>query len=176
MSQEFVSVPREWLTQVSLMQMSHEELQDQAVEFLCEPCDEPAPPSGGEPEESLEYRLACLGSIDRCDVACGFYGDKFQRWDDAGPYVEHDDHLRHIEFYAVEVERLNFAVTRLQAENAALQQRLTIADHRVDDLQYELTEVQELLEPLAAYAADSANAVMRARAAHQSAPAPKGEQ
>jgi hypothetical protein len=144
MSQEFVSVPREWLTQVSLMQMSHEELQDQAVEFLCEPCDEPAPPSGGEPEESLEYRLACLGSIDRCDVACGSYGDKFQRWDDAGPYVEYDDHLRHIEFYTGEVERLHHNVTRLQAENAELQQRLTIADHRVDDLQHQHSQSLEV--------------------------------
>lgn len=41
MSKEFVSVSREWLNAVSLMQMSHDELQEQAIEYLCEPCDEP---------------------------------------------------------------------------------------------------------------------------------------
>jgi hypothetical protein len=37
-------------------------------------------------------------------------------------------------------------VTRLQAENAALQRRLTIADQRVDDLQADLTAARELLK------------------------------
>lgn len=36
-------------------------------------------------------------------------------------------------------------VTRLQAEVSALQQRLTIADQRVDDLQTDLTRARELL-------------------------------
>jgi hypothetical protein len=36
-------------------------------------------------------------------------------------------------------------ITRLQAENAALLQRLNVADQRVDDLQSELTKARELL-------------------------------
>lgn len=39
---EMVSVPREWLNRVALLQMPLDELQDQVVELLCEPCDEPA--------------------------------------------------------------------------------------------------------------------------------------
>jgi hypothetical protein len=35
-------------------------------------------------------------------------------------------------------------VTRLQAENAALQQRLTVADQRVDDLQHQKSESLEV--------------------------------
>jgi hypothetical protein len=35
-------------------------------------------------------------------------------------------------------------VTRLQAENAALQQRLTIADQRVDDLQHQQSQSLEV--------------------------------
>lgn len=38
---EMVSVPREWLNSVALLQMPLDELQDQAVELLCEPCDDP---------------------------------------------------------------------------------------------------------------------------------------
>jgi predicted nucleic acid-binding Zn-ribbon protein len=34
---------------------------------------------------------------------------------------------------------------RLQAENAALQQRLNVADQRVDELQSELTKARELI-------------------------------
>jgi hypothetical protein len=120
MSQEFVSVPREWLTQVSLMQMSHEELQDQAVEFLCEPCDEPAPPAGGEVE--------VLGHmID--DGTAKSYHKAFPHWAAGYELTELVDRAH---------------LTRLQAENAALQQRLTIADQRVDDLDTELTKAREL--------------------------------
>ncbi|KKK07882.1 hypothetical protein JZ00_31405, partial [Pseudomonas frederiksbergensis] len=71
--------------------------------------DEPVPPAGGEPEdttESFEYRLEFLGSIDRCDVACGSYGDKFHQWNDTGPFVEYDDHVKHIEIYKNETTRL----------------------------------------------------------------------
>lgn len=46
---EMVSVPREWLNSVALLQMPLEELQDQAVGYLCEPCDEPAEQRQGEP-------------------------------------------------------------------------------------------------------------------------------
>jgi hypothetical protein len=37
-------------------------------------------------------------------------------------------------------------VTRLQAENAALQQRLTVADQRIDDLEADMAKARELLE------------------------------
>jgi hypothetical protein len=37
-------------------------------------------------------------------------------------------------------------VTRLQAENAALQRRLNIADQRVDDLEYDIAAARELLK------------------------------
>ena len=120
MSQEFVSVPREWLTQVSLMQMSHEELQDQAVEFLCEPCDEPAPPAGGEVE--------VLGHmID--DGTAKSYHKAFPHWAAGYELTELVDRAH---------------LTRLQAENAALQQRLTIADQRVDDLQHQQSQSLEV--------------------------------
>lgn len=46
---EMVSVPREWLNSVALLQMPLDQLQEQAVEFLCEPCDEPAEQHQGEP-------------------------------------------------------------------------------------------------------------------------------
>lgn len=41
-------------------------------------------------------------------------------------------------------ERVKTEVTRLQAENAALQQRLNVADQRVDDLQSELLESRKI--------------------------------
>jgi hypothetical protein len=134
MSQEFVSVPREWLTQVSLMQMSHEELQDQAVEFLCEPCDEPAPPAGREVE-----CVICADLGDQC-VTCE--EAEFAAWADrhfasadyrqtsAGVFIQ--DWMRH-SFAAWQARGKD--VTRLQAENAALQQRLNVADQRVDELE-----------------------------------------
>ncbi|MFK3971056.1 hypothetical protein ACI2KS_10055 [Pseudomonas sp. NPDC087358] len=40
------------------------------------------------------------------------------------------------------------AVSRIQAEKAALQQRLNVADQRVDDLQSELTKARECLKDL----------------------------
>ncbi|WP_343583050.1 hypothetical protein [Pseudomonas sp.] len=46
---EMVSVPREWLNSVALLQMPLDELQDQAIQHLCEPCDEPAPQPNPEP-------------------------------------------------------------------------------------------------------------------------------
>jgi hypothetical protein len=92
------------------MQMSHEELQDQAVEFLCEPCDEPAPPAGGEVE--------VLGHmID--DGTAKSYHKAFPHWAAGYELTELVDRAH---------------VTRLQAENAALQQRLNVADQRVDEL------------------------------------------
>lgn len=39
-TKQMISVPREWLDQVALLQMPLDELQEQAIEFLCEPCDE----------------------------------------------------------------------------------------------------------------------------------------
>uniref|UniRef100_UPI002FC5EAA3 hypothetical protein n=1 Tax=Pseudomonas sp. ESBL1 TaxID=3077324 RepID=UPI002FC5EAA3 len=50
---EMVSVPREWLNSVALLQMPLDQLQEQAVEFLCEPCDEPAEQHQGEPVGTL---------------------------------------------------------------------------------------------------------------------------
>ena len=46
---DMVMVPRAWLNSVALLQMPLDELQEQAVEFLCEPCDEPAQQHQGEP-------------------------------------------------------------------------------------------------------------------------------
>lgn len=46
---EMVSVPREWLNSVALLQMPLDELQEQAIQHLCEPCDEPAPQAHPEP-------------------------------------------------------------------------------------------------------------------------------
>jgi len=44
-----VSVPREWLNSVALLQMPLDELQEQAIQHLCDPCDEPAPQPHPEP-------------------------------------------------------------------------------------------------------------------------------
>lgn len=38
---EMVSVPRAWLNSVALLQIPLDELQEQAIELLCEPCDDP---------------------------------------------------------------------------------------------------------------------------------------
>ncbi|WP_082422912.1 hypothetical protein [Pseudomonas sp. NBRC 111131] len=46
---EMVSVPREWLNSVALLQMPLDELQEQAIQHLCDPCDEPAPQPHPEP-------------------------------------------------------------------------------------------------------------------------------
>jgi hypothetical protein len=65
-------------------------------------------------------------------------------------------------------------VTRLQAENAALQQRLTIADQRVDDLESDIAAARELLKhgssPTPAHCESVLDFLAR-----QSAPAAKGE-
>lgn len=77
------------------------------------------PALGREPEEETEsfaYKLEFLGKIDRCDVACGGYGDKFHRWVDDGPYVEYEDHLKHIDIYKAEVDRLIAHLAPLHAE------------------------------------------------------------
>ena len=71
---------------------------------------EPAAQPHGEPVddcETFEYQLDMLGPIDRCNVSCGSYGDKYHQWDDAGPYVEYGDHVKHIELYKREVDRLS---------------------------------------------------------------------
>lgn len=41
---DYVSVSRDWLNQIALMQLSPEDLQEQAMELLCEPLDEPPEP------------------------------------------------------------------------------------------------------------------------------------
>jgi len=46
---EMVSVPREWLNSVALLQMPLDELQEQAIQHLCEPCDEPTTHPHPEP-------------------------------------------------------------------------------------------------------------------------------
>jgi hypothetical protein len=126
MSQEFVSVPREWLTQVSLMQMSHEELQDQAVEFLCEPCDEPVPPAGGDiqlprPVMKLE--------AEKLLVRDGEYAVSFER-----PGWLQQCREKGGTFPLLPLDEIKPIIERLQAENAALQDRLTVADEQVDIL------------------------------------------
>lgn len=79
----------------------------------CTKCGIPYKPAAqpqGEPVEdceTFEYQLDMLGSIDRCNVFCGSYGDKYHQWDDAGPYVEYEDHVKHIELYKREIERLS---------------------------------------------------------------------
>ncbi|SDJ40472.1 hypothetical protein [Pseudomonas abietaniphila] len=62
-------------------------------------------------------------------------------------------------------------VTRLQAENAALQQRLNVADQLVDDLQSELTKARELLTDLKYWAPSKGQVLIDRFLAHQSAPA-----
>lgn len=74
-------------------------------------------------EESFAYRLEALGQIDRCDVACGSYGDKFHRWDDAGPFVEYEDHMKHISFYSAELD-----TQRLRADTAEAELIIANAD------------------------------------------------
>lgn len=46
---DMVSVPREWLNSAALLQMPLDELQEQAIQHLCEPCNEPAPQPHPEP-------------------------------------------------------------------------------------------------------------------------------
>jgi len=66
--------------------------------------------------------------------------------------------------------------TRLQAENAALQHRLTITDQRVDDLQSDLTKARELLSEVCGSIANCDHyRKVCTYLSHQSAPAAKGE-
>lgn len=72
-----VAVPREWLNAVSLLTMPLDELQEQAIEFLCEPCDAPRAPldrsEGGAGEiAKLRAQLSLLNParIDSCKE-CG---------------------------------------------------------------------------------------------------------
>lgn len=68
-------------------------------------------------------------------------------------------------------------VTRLQAKNAALQQRLNIADQRVDELQSELAKARELLSRAERVLYEKgiwgAAQEIESYLAHQSAPAAK---
>ncbi|PYD05898.1 hypothetical protein DND90_21360 [Pseudomonas syringae pv. maculicola] len=82
----------------------------------CMVCGAQPPALGGELEEDFSDRISFLGTIDRCDVACGSYGDKFHRWDDAGPYVEYEDHVKHVDLYKEEIERLSARLAPLQVE------------------------------------------------------------
>lgn len=99
---------------------TEKDCREQMDHHLCgfpEPAAAHQPPAlGGEPEETFSDRLSFLGTIDRCDVACGSYGDKFHRWDDAGPYVEYEDHVKHVDLYKQEIERLSAHLAPLQAE------------------------------------------------------------
>jgi hypothetical protein len=90
---EFVMVPREWLNRVALLHMPLDELQEQAVELLCEPCDEPAEQHQGEPvadaeqwwadtpdgDSALVMRVSdCAdpGEVERLRAALKFYADR----------------------------------------------------------------------------------------------------
>lgn len=56
---------------------------------------------------TFEDELQWKGSIDRFDVACGFYGDcQWQVWKDDGEYVEFSDHQAIVNIYSAEVARL----------------------------------------------------------------------
>lgn len=55
---------------------------------------------------TFEDKLIWLGEIDRLEVKCGSYGDKFERWSNDGKYVEYDDHLKHIHIRDEEIKRL----------------------------------------------------------------------
>lgn len=109
-------------------------------------------PASDGVEESFEYRLACLGSIDRCDVACGMYGDKFHQWGDAGPYVEYEDHLKHIDIYKDEVTRLQAELKQLGMVEYECRLALKVANQcnkqlveQRDSMQAELTKAISLI-------------------------------
>lgn len=74
-------------------------------------------------EESFEYRRDMLGPIDRCNVTCGSYGDKFHRWDDSGPYVEYEDHVKHISLYSAELDTQRLRADTAEAELEVLRQQ-----------------------------------------------------
>jgi hypothetical protein len=73
-----VAVPREWLNAVSLLTMPLDELQEQAIEFLCEPCDAPRAPLDRSPGGAGEIAGAPQNSHQvasqhklAMDAACG---------------------------------------------------------------------------------------------------------
>gem|GEM_PF-3166909 len=80
----------------------------------------PVPPAGGE--------LEVLAVVDETD---GVFPE---------PLVTHRDAIDAAPVGTELIDRTH--VTRLQAENAALQQRLNVADQRVDDLEAELTKAK----------------------------------
>jgi hypothetical protein len=100
----------------------------------------PVPPAGGEVECAI-----CADLGDQC-VTCE--EAEFAAWADrhfasadyrqtsAGVFIQ--DWMRH-SFAAWQARGKD--VTRLQAENAALQQRLNVADQRVDELESKLVKV-----------------------------------
>lgn len=94
-----------------------------------------APPAGGELEDEL------LGEMNR----------RFELSKHDDDWLCVDDTQLGVEFAA---DFMRAHVTRLQAENAALQQRLNEADQRNDDLQSELAKARELLEASLSYNCD----------------------
>ncbi|SDI56961.1 hypothetical protein [Pseudomonas abietaniphila] len=129
-------------------------------------------------------------AMDESNFAPG--GWKIERTPDGGFCISHPAHGRG--FFsdkghkpAVIVSRflealLTYGPTaeRLQAENAALQQRLSVADQPVDDLESELTKARELLKRAAWSDGISSSCPLGKDledflGRHQSAPAAKGE-
>lgn len=137
---EMVSVPREWLNSVALLQMPLDQLQDQAVEFLCEPCDEPAEQHKGEPVAVLYANGTVLTKAD-CgdvfDICCKVETPLYTRADPG------------------EVERLRGVVneweTKWQQETA-----------QVGLLHAQLAERDALLGPIAGWTAETRAAVLEA--------------
>lgn len=60
---------------------------------------------------TFEDKLIWLGEICRLKVMCGSYGDKFERYNFDGPYVEYEDHLKHIHIRDEEIKRLRALLT-----------------------------------------------------------------
>ncbi|BBT40930.1 hypothetical protein [Pseudomonas putida] len=125
---EMVSVPREWLNSVALLQMPLDQLQEQAVEFLCEPCDEPAEQHQGEPVYQL--RNTVVGNVWRD-------ADK-EAYDSAASLVEYERRVLYAHAAPGEVERL----TR-KAANADL--ALATQTRQVHSLRAQLGERDALL-------------------------------
>lgn len=56
---------------------------------------------------TFEDKLIWLGQIDRCEIACGSYGDQqWEIWCKSGKYVEFEEHEKHLKVYKDEVARL----------------------------------------------------------------------
>lgn len=115
-----ISVPRELLERaLTILALSPSGLYGELRALLAKPAAQPQ----GEPVEdceTFEYQLDMLGPIDRCNVSCGSYGDKYHQWNDAGPYVEYEDHVKHVELYKQEVERLSKLYTEQPAPVAVV--------------------------------------------------------